>query len=266
MSEANPLLQGFAPGAPVGWRAGRPLAIGSFLGAAAALARRLPRGGHCINACEDRLHFLTGFAAALMAETVTLLPQSRAANAVSELSASYGGAGTLTDADVATAQPDQDMAHPNQETAQPPSIPRGQVAVILFTFRHHRHATAAHKDLGRPGGGARVPCVRACRKSPVHPLSARCRAQHMWGLGNHRDAAAAERQRGGCVLPAAAGRNRGGARRRAGAALAGGDAGASAGVHAVWPGAARRWRACSARPRRCPRIPRGAPKSSAARR
>ena len=36
----DPLVQGYAPGAPMGWRAGHPVAIERFLGMAAALARR----------------------------------------------------------------------------------------------------------------------------------------------------------------------------------------------------------------------------------
>jgi len=39
----DPLVQGYAPGAPMGWRAGQSVSIERFLGVAAALARRLPQ-------------------------------------------------------------------------------------------------------------------------------------------------------------------------------------------------------------------------------
>lgn len=173
MSEADPLVQGFAPAAPMGWRDGQPMAIEHFLGAAAALARRLPQGGHCINACEDRLNFLTAFAAALMKGTITLLPQSRAAKMVRELSAGYAGAYTLADADVAA-----DVEH---ETAATPSIPRSQVAVILFTSGTTGTPRPHAKTWGALVAGARALRTRVPEIAGAAIVGA-VPPQHMWGL------------------------------------------------------------------------------------
>src|SRR5258706_4092330 len=96
-----PLLGGFAPGAAIGWREGVPVAWEQFLAAAHALARRLPQDGYCINLCDDRLNFLLGFAAALLARSTSLLPQSRAPDGLRELASSYRNAIPIGDQEVA---------------------------------------------------------------------------------------------------------------------------------------------------------------------
>ncbi|MEK6244725.1 MAG: AMP-binding protein [Pseudomonadota bacterium] len=170
----DPLLQGFAPGAPMGWRDGQSVPIERFLGVAAALARRLPQGGHCINACEDRLNFLAGFAAALMTRSVTLLPQSRAPNVLRDLGRSHAGAYRLADVEVG----------PWQERYEPidaPAFPRDQIAVILFTSGTTGTPRPHAKTWGSLVAGARalqarVPdVVGASIVGAVPP-------QHMWGL------------------------------------------------------------------------------------
>ena len=92
-----PLLAGFSPGAPIGWREQRAVPWERFLGAAQAFAQRLPRGGYCVNLCEDRLNFMLAYAAALLAGCTSLLPQSRAPDALRELAQSYGGAVPVAD-------------------------------------------------------------------------------------------------------------------------------------------------------------------------
>ena len=72
------LFRGLAPEDPLGWREGHPVSLHRVLRAAQALAPRLPRGGHCINLCDDRLNFIVAFAAALIARATTVLPHSRA--------------------------------------------------------------------------------------------------------------------------------------------------------------------------------------------
>jgi acyl-CoA synthetase (AMP-forming)/AMP-acid ligase II/3-hydroxymyristoyl/3-hydroxydecanoyl-(acyl carrier protein) dehydratase len=170
----DPLLQGFAPGAPMGWRDGQSVPIERFLGVAAALARRLPQGGHCINACEDRLNFLAGFAAALMTRSVTLLPPSRAPKVLRELGAGYAGAYTLTDVEVG-------VWNKRYEPMDKPSFPRDQIAVILFTSGTTGTPRPHAKTWGSLVAGARALQARVPNVVGASIIGA-VPAQHMWGL------------------------------------------------------------------------------------
>jgi len=62
---------------PLVWRGAVPLARGTLLREAAAIAARLPPGLHVVNLCEQREAFLLAFAACMMAERVQLMPAAR---------------------------------------------------------------------------------------------------------------------------------------------------------------------------------------------
>ena len=95
--KTHPLLQRYRPDDVVTWRQGRPLTAAAFLATAHALAARLPRAGHALNLCEDRAEFLLGFAAALIAGQVTLLPPSRTPAALRRLCETHAGVVCLCD-------------------------------------------------------------------------------------------------------------------------------------------------------------------------
>ena len=170
----DPLLQGFGPGAPIGWRNGKPVSIEQFLGRAAALARRVPPDGHCINSCEDRLNFLAAFAAALMARSVTLLPQSRAPKVLRELDENYARACRLADEDVGNWQERDDPAGV-------PAFARDQVAVILFTSGTTGTPRPHAKSWGSLVAGARALRARVPEIAGAAIVGA-VPPQHMWGL------------------------------------------------------------------------------------
>ena len=64
------------------WHRGAAVTAGEFEAAASALSARLPRKPFVVNLCEDRYAFTVAFAASLMAGQTTLLPPSRAPQAV----------------------------------------------------------------------------------------------------------------------------------------------------------------------------------------
>lgn len=63
----------------------RSLDRAALMGAARALAQRLPAQTHCLNLCDDRLFFLLGFCAALLRGQCTLLPASRTESSLSDI-------------------------------------------------------------------------------------------------------------------------------------------------------------------------------------
>ena len=132
-----PLLRGFAPGAPIGWRDGQSITWERFVASAAVLATRLPGDGYCVNLCEDRLNFLLGFAAALMARSTSLAPQSRAPEVINTLAKAYPGSVLITDGsdqtDSTFTRIDISDWPAGSETASVPEIPLDHEAALLFT-------------------------------------------------------------------------------------------------------------------------------------
>jgi len=82
---------------PLARRGGLVVSAGQFIAHAQALAAELPPGDAVVNLCDDRYAFLLGFAAALIAGRTTLLPPSRAPQAVAEILAQHPGAVALAD-------------------------------------------------------------------------------------------------------------------------------------------------------------------------
>ncbi|HLT44088.1 MAG TPA: AMP-binding protein [Luteimonas sp.] len=79
--------------------AGGAVPLGRFLRQVRALAACLPEAGHAINLCEDRYRFLLAFCAAAVRGQATLLPPSRAPEAVAGVARRHPGAYCLGDAD-----------------------------------------------------------------------------------------------------------------------------------------------------------------------
>lgn len=184
MTAPTPLLLGFAPGAPIGWRDGAPVGVERFLHAASALARRLPRASHCINVCEDRLNFMVGFAASLLAGSITLLPHSRAPSVLRDVVVRYPGACRLADFGGSWEFGESVVVGPWPEPSgnhETPAIPLRQTAVVLFTSGTTGAPTPYAKTWGSLVAGARallarVPQVAGTAIVGVVP------PQHMWGL------------------------------------------------------------------------------------
>lgn len=135
--DAHALLAHQQPGDVVALHRGRPIAVDEFLGSAHELARRLPGRPYSINLCKDRYHFLLGFAAALLARQVSLLPTSRAEHALTQLIQRYPDSYVLTDhADGPTGRRVYHMPESlvdGRIHTDIPLIPADQVAAIVFT-------------------------------------------------------------------------------------------------------------------------------------
>ena len=101
-----PLLAATDLGATIAWRAGRPVSAGAFVGAAEALAERLPAAGRPVNLCRDRHAFALGFAAALLRGQTSVLPPNALPETLARLAALPGAPlYALVDGDPSPALP-----------------------------------------------------------------------------------------------------------------------------------------------------------------
>jgi len=94
--ESRPIVFGGAAGT---------VTVGRFRRQVHALASRLPEASHAINLCEDRYRFLLAFCAASLRGQPTLLPASRAADAVAQVQCRHPGAWCLVDEEASAAGP-----------------------------------------------------------------------------------------------------------------------------------------------------------------
>lgn len=92
-----PLLGDARPGRVVVWHRSEAIDAGRFLAEVEALAEALPAGRHVVNLCEDRYAFLLAFAAAARRGQTTLLPPSRAPQAVDEALCAHADSYALGD-------------------------------------------------------------------------------------------------------------------------------------------------------------------------
>jgi acyl-coenzyme A synthetase/AMP-(fatty) acid ligase len=124
--------------AVVAYRAGAPLSARQFLHDVLRAQAVLGEGTHVLNACADRYHFTVGFAAALTAGKVTLLPSTHTPEVIRQLQAFAPDAVCLTDAANCAIRlpqvryPAADIAPAAGEPAVP-QIEATQLATCVFT-------------------------------------------------------------------------------------------------------------------------------------
>lgn len=168
-------------------RNGNTFTVQQFLASAHELASRLPANQHAINLCRDRYQFLIAFAAALIARHISLLPNCRAPEVVSQLKERYPGAYILADHDDVPSDISlyrvSDWAPSIARRIDIPAIPAEQVAAIVFTSGSSGLPQAHAKTWNALVKGARA-LIRqfdlreACSRVVVGTVS----PQHMYGL------------------------------------------------------------------------------------
>jgi acyl-coenzyme A synthetase/AMP-(fatty) acid ligase len=166
------LLAGHQADATFAWHRGACVSTAAFEAAARALAARLPRKPYVVNLCEDRYAFMLGFAACLLARQTTLLPPSRAPQAVAD-SCEGREAHQLTDDEVLTGKSVQ------PGPVEPILIESDHVAAIVFTSGSTGRPVAHGKTWGSLVAGARA---LGRQLGPRGSLVGTVPPQHMFGL------------------------------------------------------------------------------------
>jgi len=131
-----PLLRLHAMEDAVARRRGEPIAASALLADAASLAAALPPGRHVLNLCRDRYHFLVGYAAALMAKRLSLLPPGSGDAAIRDICRGFDDLCCIADHDgvprgVRVVRPTGHAAA--APPRQMPAFPAGQPAAVVFT-------------------------------------------------------------------------------------------------------------------------------------
>ncbi|HJT61900.1 MAG TPA: AMP-binding protein, partial [Burkholderiales bacterium] len=152
------------------WHRGRPVSAGEFEAAAHSLAARLPRKPYVVNLCEDRYAFTVAFAAGLIAGQTTLLPPSRAPQAVRD-SCEGRDVHTLTDEEV--------LSSGSASALQPFSVDSSHTAAIVFTSGSTGRPVPHAKTWGSLVAGAHA---LAERIGATGTIVGTVPPQHMFGL------------------------------------------------------------------------------------
>ena len=134
-----PLLVAGRPERVVAWHQGEAIGAARFLAHVQAVAAQLPPAATAVNLCEDRYAFLVAFCAIALRGQASLLPSSRAPQAVAEVMAAHPGCYAV--GELALELPPPHYRHlpllsvvPAAGTAfEPPMLPADQVVAIGYT-------------------------------------------------------------------------------------------------------------------------------------
>lgn len=162
-------------------------AVGDCLQAAG-----LGSGGHVINLCKDRYHFIVGFCAGLIQSCTSLLPANRQPQTIAELIKAYPDSVLLVDEcpkDLAgfTCLNLKDISLAVLETtpaAAPvmPMIDADHIAAIVFTSGSTGKPTAISKPWRTFVGTAQLLAKRFITAAGRTSIIATVPSQHMYGL------------------------------------------------------------------------------------
>ncbi|MFZ1827194.1 MAG: AMP-binding protein [Candidatus Competibacteraceae bacterium] len=173
-----PLLSAAAPDAPIACWPDRIVSRAAFLRQVAGVARALPSARFILNLCEDRYRFMVAFAAVGINGQTSLLPSSRAALQVDQLTEDYPDSARINDKDLERwlAQ------HAPDDTLLPtPELPGDHVMAIAFTSGSTGRAKPNPKRWSELINGARQARQRFGFNDGL-TLVATVPPQHMYGL------------------------------------------------------------------------------------
>ena len=191
-SGAFALLEGEDPGRVFAWREGRPVSVAEFLADVRQLRPLLPGAGSAINLCDDRYVFTAALCAAASLGRTTLLPSSRARQAIADAQSEHAGACVLGDS--ATCEISEHMVRlprldgaPAHRAAESCGVVPTDIAVIGFTSG----STGAPKPNAKTWEGFRIGsrlnsdvlcAAMALQRGSVAHVVATVPAQHMYGM------------------------------------------------------------------------------------
>lgn len=186
MSDA-PLIGPYRPDDVLAWEPDGPRTARQFLSDVARLVESLPDRPTVLNLLTSRYDFLIGFAAAMTRRQVTLLPQSRAPQALRRVADGYAESYCLTDRDDAIEGIESIALQSGVGSASwpvvIPRVPLNQVVAIAFTSGSTGQPVPNKKTWGALTAVAQATGSRLGIKAGEHMgVVATVPHQHMFGL------------------------------------------------------------------------------------
>lgn len=184
-----PLLGVADPAHVVAWRNGKAVHAAEFLAQVHQVAADLPAAGAAVNLCEDRYAFLVAFCAIALRSQASLLPSSRAPQAIDEVMAAHPGCYALGEQKLDPAPPGYYQlpslaARPAFDPSPAwPMIPADQVVAIGYTSGSTGVPSAHPKTWGsfRLSNAGNL-AMLAAAVGPRFGIVATVPPQHMYGM------------------------------------------------------------------------------------
>ena len=171
------------------YRAGRPIYVREFLADVERVGAVLGSGAHVLNVCADRYRFTVGFAAALLARKMTLLPPTPTPQVIAHLQRLAPDACCLTDEDECDIElprvrfPEGGADTGGAGSTAVPGVEAGQPAAWVFTSGSTGTPVPHPKSFGRILECMRVAALRLSLRAGVsYAIVATVPPQHMYGF------------------------------------------------------------------------------------
>ena len=175
-----------SPDAIVAYRRQGPVSVAQFLADIHYLAALLPPAGSVFNACEDRYRFMVGFAAALVAGKVSLLPASHTPETLrhlrdfaADLICLHDGQGE--DVDLPRLRYPERTVAPDSRLAMP-EIGAETTAAYLFTSGSTGTPVPHRRSWGSMAANGRAEAERLGTLARGHAIVGTVPAQHSYGF------------------------------------------------------------------------------------
>lgn len=182
-----PLVSHASLDRPIAWHQGEPVTVGKFLADAALLAQQLPEGKHILNVCRDRYRFTIGFAAAVMANRISLLPPTHTPEMVRQLKAFSPDVFCLHDGEQCDIDLPQmrfpALRHSHAGAPDIPQIDSRQCVAVVFTSGSTGAPVPHPKTWGMMVRNVRVQATRlGLDEEKSHFIVGTVPPQHMFGF------------------------------------------------------------------------------------
>ncbi len=183
MQDKLPLTIGHQLDSLLAWSEDK-ITHGQFIADVLCLAEQLPDAKYVFNLCENRYHFMVGFAAAMVRGQTNLLPPSRSGIDINKIASQHVSNYALLELKQDTISIPQFLWPElnNQPSMDVPMLDRNHLAAIVFTSGSTGEPKPNHKLWRDLIEGTRIAAERFQLEQGQYQIVATVPPQHMYGL------------------------------------------------------------------------------------